>query len=188
VSYSYVISNFKLKILQDKVTSSKPAIQNRKFELEMKTENKKVRNQKKKGENVLPARSTAPIQGLAQPTTRTSPSQLTASGLRLPRDEAARWSSGRHPINRHLPDGRDEGRRPWSTIKTIPAARGTLGLHPFPSLPPVSAVDRNPSSGQAPRRRYRSSEASTSSPGAPPRRIGSPGGRNRRMVVSISGF
>jgi hypothetical protein len=48
--------------------------------------------------------------------------------------EAARWSTSRRPIHRRSSDARDEGCRPWTTIRTFPAARGTLELHPFLSL------------------------------------------------------
>jgi hypothetical protein len=85
-------------------------------------------------------------------------------------------------------DAPDEGRRPPSSIK---------------SEPPLWISSRNPSSSSpwflssptetlAPagdhRRRFRSTEASPPSPGAPLRRLGSPGELNRRGKVSISGF
>jgi hypothetical protein len=48
------------------------------------------------------------------------PSPDTASSLHRPQDEAARWSSARHPIHRRLLDVRDEGRSPPSSIKDEP--------------------------------------------------------------------
>jgi hypothetical protein len=80
----------------------------------------KNRRRKKLGRRDLPGRRPAPVQETAQPTTRTGPRHHTDSGLRLPRDEAARWSSGRHPIHRRLLDVQDGGRRPPSSIKSEP--------------------------------------------------------------------
>jgi hypothetical protein len=132
----------------------------------------------------MPARPISPAQELAQPNLPTR--KYTAEGAVV---SYLASSSSVAPGMSSVPvDAPDESRRPPSPIKWCRPPGKTLNDPVSLLLLRSSLRPRNPSSGQDPRRRYRSSEASTSSPRAPPRCIGSPGGRNQGMVVSNSGF
>jgi hypothetical protein len=83
---------------------------------ELKPGNKTKRKgteEEKIGKRDLPGCSPSSRSNTSAP----QPSPGTASSLRLPQDEAARWSSARHPIHRWLLDERDGGRRPPTSIK-----------------------------------------------------------------------
>jgi hypothetical protein len=102
--------------------------------------------------------------------------------------QAAGWSPGRHTIHRRLPDVHDEDRRPLSTIRGVPLL-WIRSRNPSSSSPRFfSSPTETLALADLRRRRLRSPEASPSSPGAPLRRLGSPGGLNRGGKVSISGF
>jgi hypothetical protein len=72
--------------------------------------------------------------------------------------------------------------------KTFPAARGTLELHHFLSLSPVSAGDETLAPALLPCHRWRPPEASPSTPRAPSQCMMHPGQKNRTNSSSITGY